>query len=277
MNLVAEAKERLPRPIRAILRPLYWRLFDLKLFIWLSLKRPEKQERLIHEGNWDNLVILDACRYDYFENEYGNFLNGKLKPIYSPSSNTYSWLRKVFNGWHNVTIYSAHPALNSLGIERGGYRALPHFRKIVDIWDRGWDEKLSTVPSEEVNKAVLEDINRGAFKGKNIIWYIQPHFPWIGKTKLTAFSRDWNDKDLVWQIWEKIRKGEIAKEKLREAYRDNLRLVIQSVSELIPHLDGKTVITSDHGELLGELGMFEHPSNIKAKELREVPWLEVEK
>ena len=166
--------------------------------------------------------------------------------------------------------------MNSLGIERSGYKASPHFRKIVDIWKKGWVEELSTVPPEEVNKVVLKDITKGLFKGRNIIWYMQPHAPWIGKTKLTGFGEGWDDKESLHEIWAKIRKGEIDKKKLREAYRDNLRLVLKSVSELVPYLNGKTVITSDHGELLGEYGMFEHPPNWKVKELRVVPWLEVE-
>ncbi len=160
----------------------------------LCLMKVRKQKHLIHKGDWDIIIILDACRYDYFKEEYKNFLSGELKKAHSPGSNTYTWLRLVFNKWYNITLYSAHPALNSLGIERAGYKALPHFRKIVDIWNKGWVKELSTVPSEEVNKTVLEDVKRGALKGKNIIWYMQPHAPWIGNTKLTGFGKGWNDK-----------------------------------------------------------------------------------
>lgn len=40
--------------------------------------------------------------------------------------------------------------------------------------------------------------------------------------------------------------------KLRKAYAFNLMIVLEFVGILIHHLDGKIIITSDHGEFLGE-------------------------
>jgi hypothetical protein len=251
--------------------------FLLRPFEELALKNHEKQEHLIHGTSWDNLIILDACRYDYFEREYDRFIEGELRKVRSPASNTYTWLKRVFNKRHDVTVYGSHPVLNSLGIRRYGYTAQPHFKRIVDVWKWGWDKSLGTVPPGEVNKSVLADIKSGSFRGRNIIWYMQPHAPWIGETRLTEYSEGWDDKRHVYELWKKIIRGEISADILRQAYRDNLRLVLQNVSELIPYLDGKTIVTSDHGELLGERGMFEHPRYSKLRALCEVPWLVVER
>ena len=72
---------------------------------------------------------------------------------------------------------------------------------------------------------------------------------------------------------------------LKEAYRDNLRLVLKHAADLVPMLEGKVVITSDHGEALGEHGLFLHPLfrpyfphrswGLAVAELRIVPWFEV--
>lgn len=33
--------------------------------------RLRSQKRLIHETDWDTLIVLDACRYGYFKEVYG--------------------------------------------------------------------------------------------------------------------------------------------------------------------------------------------------------------
>ncbi|RLI40500.1 hypothetical protein DRO64_08910, partial [Candidatus Bathyarchaeota archaeon] len=63
--------------------------------------------------------------------------------------------------------------------------------------------------------------------------------------------------------------------RLREAYRDNLRLVLEYVNKIVKETEGGIIITSDHGEMLGEYRLFLHPCRIECKILRLVPWLEV--
>lgn len=67
-------------------------------------------------------------------------------------------------------------------------------------------------------------------------------------------------------------KDKIPKDEIIEAYEENLEIVLQHAEELAENLDGKTVITADHGELLGEKGLFSHPNKFEAKKLRKVPW-----
>ena len=67
----------------------------------------------------------------------------------------------------------------------------------------------------------------------------------------------------------------ISRKKSLYYYEDNLRIVLKSISNLIDDLDGKTVITSDHGEAFGEQGIWEHPLETHIPVLIEVPWLEV--
>jgi hypothetical protein len=63
-----------------------------------------------------------------------------------------------------------------------------------------------------------------------------------------------------------------------EVYRENLRIVLDYIEEFIESVDGKSVVTADHGELLGDskLQRYGHPEGVYLPELRIVPWLSVE-
>jgi hypothetical protein len=64
---------------------------------------------------------------------------------------------------------------------------------------------------------------------------------------------------------------------LRAAYQTNLEIVLAAVADLIRFMSGRIIITSDHGELLGEGGRYSHFVGSERPELIEVPWLIVEK
>lgn len=66
------------------------------------------------------------------------------------------------------------------------------------------------------------------------------------------------------------------RETLMDYYEDNLRLGLEQARELSKELDGKVVITADHGEAFGEQGVWEHHIETHIPALVEVPWLEVE-
>ncbi|MBA7497138.1 hypothetical protein ES702_07748 [subsurface metagenome] len=261
------------------------------------------QYELIHNTKWDNLIILDAARFDYFEREYSKFLKGKLEKAISPATCTVDWMKKVWNERYDLTYVSTWPCVNSKRIPCSysirlpggktktiiGYKGWEHFSKIIDVWDFGWVDKLGTIPPWNVNKAVLKEGGRQ----RMVIHYMQPHMPYIGETKITfpmlkpnlagegaGFSR----------MSKKIREKKVELETLKRAYVDNLRLVLKWVAKLTPSLKGKTVITADHGELFRDLyhggivGPW-HPSARaialrgrgvgKDPRLREVPWFTV--
>lgn len=67
------------------------------------------KEQEITEGKWDILIILDACRYDFFRKVYGNYLPGHLKKRKSRGSGTTEWLAKTFKEVYDITYISANP------------------------------------------------------------------------------------------------------------------------------------------------------------------------
>jgi len=101
----------------------------------------------------------------------------------------------------------------------------------------------------------------------------------------------------TWELRDKVKLPPISpmdvvrrkygKECLIDAYRENLKIVLDYVAKLCKKFPRKKiVITSDHGELLGEEDAYEHPNgpidkifnNLfpkRKKILQEVPWLRV--
>jgi len=291
----------------------------------------------VMEENWDYLIILDACRYDYFRDMYQNHFSGKLESKLSPGSCTPEWCKKSFPKRYRHVIYvSGNPYINSK-TKVGAFDARKHFCRIIDVWDFGWSSELGTVLPEKINGTTLRFVKKFPEK-RFIVHYLQPHPPYISskfRTKgyptpnikgkqvlqgiqgslgsgtierfINAISRaavyarvrsaliaDMTAKfGLVENSW-KLR--EILKlpptspldtirrvygtEGLREAYKENLRIVLSSVAELCNKLlhrepSRNIVITSDHGEALGEKGIYSHFLNSKNPILLNVPWFKV--
>ncbi|MFW5902862.1 MAG: hypothetical protein ACOCTT_03170, partial [archaeon] len=276
----------------------------------------------------DYLIILDACRYDYFKEQYKNYKNlrkGKLEKRKSRGSNTTEWLFKTFKKpIKNSTYISTSPWINSKGItfkervtkdnknniSNKDWKPTKYFDNIIDVWKNRWNSEIGTVTPEEVNKAVKNNLNNE----KTIIHYMQPHEPYLAYYTKTnknqalfrkIFNKFWSKigekifiKILpIWNrlprktrisirkiigkkentsLFEKFRKEDRIDE-LKNYYSENLKLVLEQVSRLIEDIDGKIIITADHGEAFGEQGEWKHPLKSDNPVLREVPWLEIDK
>lgn len=229
------------------------------------------------------LIILDACRFDRFQENYSGYVNGDLKPVYSGGRLTFEYVRECFPDYYEVDYISGAIPVNGTDLEFDDeevqdlyqdYRPKNHFKQIVDVWKTGWDEELGTVPAEQVTKAAIQNMD----KDRMVIHYFQPHAPYIGERSEVLDGRTQPGKGEPGdkQVWERVRSGEISRRELQVLYEDNLRLVLSEVERLLPFLEDKdrVVVTSDHGEMLGEYGLFGHHF-IEHPKIREVPWLEI--
>jgi len=227
---------------------------------------------VLDEG-WDTLLILDACRYDTFAEVHS--LPGTLEKRTSVGANTYEWLRGTFDGRDpRDTVYvTANPQLYR--IRNGVYDVDESidvtFYDTVEVWQDGWDDEVRTVRPETVAEATREALAENPNK-RLIVHFIQPHFPFIGPT-----GREHFDLDSLNFSWEDH--SDIPTDVLRRAYRENLELALPVVDDLLADLDGKTVVTADHGEALGErdrplpVRLFAHRLGHYADVLVGVPWL----
>lgn len=251
------------------------------------------QLELLDETEWDNLLILDACRYDAFEKFYPRYLKGELTKTQALSSCTETWLAKNWRGYYDLTYVSGNPYVNSAGVpirkydnDKGGimnnYIAKDHFKRVIDVWDFGWDTQLNTVPPKAMNDAILKLTSRTDL----VAHYVQPHWPYIGKTRVITGSGQrlranvrrnfYPTKPLEKYTPQGTPKNPQFVAQNRRAYEDNLKLVLSWVAIVTPHLKGTTIISADHGELLGESNLFNHPCFFDHPLLRTVPWFKVQ-
>lgn len=246
--------------------PIHWNktLYHLYIrLVALPFKIKPHDGIAVMEQEWDNLLVLDACRYDTFQKL--NTIPGDLQNVKSRATSTPQWLKRNFTDTYDNVVYVAgNPYVSDLAND-GYFNAEDHFHHVEHVWDTGWDDDLHTVPPEAINEAARRMQEKYPDR-RLILHYMQPHEPFIGDTNfLHIEERGW---DRVKQVW--------FHPDLKQAYDDNLRLVLDAVDDLLPHLEGKIVITADHGELFGTYGLIRHPKDVFLKTLYEVPWLVIE-
>lgn len=228
-------------------------------------------------------MILDACRYDVFEETISDYMDGRLKRALSPGSATISWLRRTWYApfYEDIIYIAANPFIGS-AILRYRFDPRERFSRVVEVWRDRWSDKYITVPPWAVNgyvKRVLFSLrarNVLGLRGKPkrhrlVIHYMQPHFPYMASEAIIrALKGAYRKCPELPGSWLPIiamfsppqaRKGLSPLTRyVRRCYTDTLRLVLRYVAELTTELNVRNIlITADHGELLGEYGLFLHP------------------
>jgi hypothetical protein len=223
--------------------------------------------------DWDNLIILDAYRYDYFK-KYSRF-EGNLRQEFSRGNRSGEFLRQNFSDeqLHDTVYITANPHATVLDEDT--------FYTIEFLLDR-WDSEVGVVLPDDVTDAAINAEKKYPNK-RLIVHYMQPHDPHLGETAKTYRERTDLSTEATHSSFPETRfprlftEGEISKEELEKAYVETIRIVEDSVEDLLSELTGKTIISSDHGENLGEerFGQIYLEHSIDTKECRFVPWLEL--
>jgi len=154
----------------------------------------------------------------------------------------------------------------------------------------GWHPKA-------VYESAIEAIEEYPNK-RRIIHFMQPHDPYIGSKAETLpneveerenvifrkrrqmAGEDIQSEETLGSLRSAAARGYISHGQVHEVYIENLDIVLDHVQDLLSELNGKVVITADHGELLGAgrftLNKYGHPIGVYQSELRIVPWLEID-
>ena len=228
-----------------------------------------------HEGtdvfaneDWDNLIILDACRYDVYAD-----MTPFEGPVERRTSRGTSSDQFVYGNFHGKTLHNVAYV--------SGNRWYPHLREsgklsaeVHAYHDIERDAFDGYVPSpEKATEAALEMAGRHPRK-RLVVHYMQPHKPYFGEYR-DVFTYDTEEDYGLRGV---MRTFDVDPELLLPAYRENLAVAFDHVQRLVDELDGKTVITSDHGEMLGDrlspipVRWYGHPSRVYIDELATVPW-----
>lgn len=249
---------------------LHWHLRGLVTDVnrlWHRRVRSPPEGTDFMAEDWDTLVLLDACRFDVFSEV--NWIEGDLQSRLSPGTDSHEFLQGTFAGrqFHDTVYVTANPY--STGIEDGTFHAQ------ISLLDETWDDDLETVTPDDVLEAAIQAHEDYPNK-RVIVHFMQPHGPF-----LSEFGRT------VWENLEYCRgqyapEPRVSRDELRRAYRENLQYVLERVETLLDEIEGRTVISADHGELLGErqrpipIRGYEHKRHLYLPGLREVPWHAVE-
>ena len=231
----------------------------------------------VMEEDWDNLILLDACRYDMFADRVD--LDGDLQSRISLGSTSEEFLERNFGDgtFHDTVYVNTNPYVPRLGLDDGTFHA------VIDLLEE-WDPEFQTVHPETVVEAARDA--HAEFPNKRlVVHFMQPHVPFIGEIGKQIPAKGWGsdqvDGELTGKtVWQQLRDGSYDDEDLVwKAYYENLDIVISYVDDLLDELSGKTVISADHGNLVGERlypivsrGKYGHYYGIYTPELVKVPW-----
>ena len=233
----------------------------------------------VMDQDWDNLLIMDAARYDISLKKFNRSFDVEAK--FSKGSWSGEFIDKNFTGKYHDTIYiTANPHLDR--VESGT------FYLAINLLKKEWDSKYRTVRPEdaaEVARTVKDDHPNKRI----IVHFMQPHFPFINKNSERIQQQGIEDHlpnqdqksepnpwfDLLWG-------DENNPKEVIKAYISNYDTIVPIVQELGKDMHGKSIITSDHGNLLGErlfpipIKGYGHPIGLHKPELLKVPWIKID-
>lgn len=263
--------------------PFWWRerIFEFLVGPFHTNVYPRRTGSVrVMDEDWDTLVVLDACRADLFAERARVPTYDDYRTVTSRGSTTREWVRQNFAGGDfGDTIYvTANPYVSR--------EAGDAFHELVECWLEDFDETRKTVPPE----AVVDAAKRAheEYPDKRVVVHLmQPHHPFVGDHELTfagwqiegeSHGGQEAERERPYTPWDALWMGRVSKEDLWRAYGDNLSLALDAVDELLDAVEGRVVLTSDHGNMLGErtfplpLRVYGHPKGIRNRELVEVPW-----
>jgi hypothetical protein len=241
---------------------------------------PSVPELDLMAEDWDNAIILDACRFDQFESMSN--LDGQLEERISLGASSPEFIEQTFSDatYHDTVCVTANPHYRRLGYA-------DTFHDLIDVWDFGWDDEHKTVLPGTMVEAAIDAQERYPQK-RLLIHFMQPHYPFIGPSgekidKQRTFGQapreGFTSEDTYDSVWERLDRGELSESLVIDAYNENLEIALPHVESLLDSLEGRSVVTADHGNLLGEKvppfrkPVYGHPTYVYAEGVRNVPYL----
>lgn len=248
----------------------------------------------IWSREWDVCCVLDACRVDTFQqvaSETSWLDERDVSTMWSVGSASPEWIDRTFApefddhletaAYITANPFSAKPEERAAGARSG---TLPldsnRFAVLNEVWRHGWEhDPISTVPPRTLTDRVIDVWRRREEFGveRVVVHYMQPHIPfrsrpeWFGEREnLDIFGE--GTKEAGTSPWKRVRDGETPRDEFLRAYRDNLSWVLEDVDILRHNLDADIALTSDHGNGIGEWGVWSHPPESPFACVRKVPW-----
>lgn len=266
----------------------------------------------IFERDWDLLVNLDACRVDALRSvsDLVPFVDD-VERMWSVGSHSLEWSLKTFRDAYRDDIEdTAFVCRNSLPdkvlvdqIHENGQSvhaeldqgapdwvtvtadAFAHYelvRPIANHEDSVFHPDSRIVPHVATDRAIA--VGREVDFDRMIVHYNSPHLRFV------TDGIDWSADEMSMETlmdgpdpvrdlepeeksYEPAERGDVSRERMWELYRAELRFILDYVEILLENVDAETaIITADHGEALGEMGIWGHPFGWPFPPVKTVPW-----
>ncbi|WP_147376628.1 alkaline phosphatase family protein [Halopiger aswanensis] len=240
------------------------------------------------QKDWDNLLLLDACRYDILQ----SLADREIEKIVSVGGRSSEFIEEAMNGkeLYDTVYISSNPHVE-MTLDDGV------FHDVIKTYGESWKNQRTNDHTkfhpENVYNIAKDNIE--SYSDKYIVvHFMQPHGPYFGekakhlRQELASeynirFTRlpdtEENGKKQYADLMYAAKDGYLSAAQIHEVYIENLKLVLEYAEKLANELNGKTVISSDHGENLGNPGGVFSPKyghNGYSPEVRFVPWMEFE-
>lgn len=230
----------------------------------------------VFDEDWDTLLLLDACRYDVFVTT--SSLPGELSRVTSRGSNTVEFLRGNVAGRDlRDTVYvTANPQYRRYQDELEA-----EFHAVYDVWRTdGWDDEFNTVLPGTTTDRALDAAERHPNK-RILVHYIQPHYPFLDPDTTFDKRHLHNEGGETIDFWHEIMFDQLDVDagEVWRLYQRSLARSLPEVERFVNRVEGKHVVTSDHGNVVGErawpvpIREWGHPESTYIDELVTVPWL----
>lgn len=165
-------------------------------------------------------------------------------------------------------LYRGKPAWNPVTPDE--------FARIEHVWPVQVGENTDSlhpesphIPHVVTDRAIA--VGRNVDASRLIVHYSLPHSPFISDALdgRPLEPHETNDYD------EAVKNGNATVDDIFKAYVGNVRLALEYVEILLTNIDAeRAVITADHGEALGERGLFGHAYGVPHPVMKKVPWVE---
>ena len=229
----------------------------------------------VWERDWDVLLVLDACRLDLMRevaDEY-DFLGGpeNVGSLWSVGSKSNEWMERTFTAEYADEVERSAYVTGNPFTSKVTFDPAPAV--LDEVWRYAWDDEVRTVPPRPMTDRAIatwreEDVDR------MVVHYMQPHGPFLSRPDMGTYRTPDDFGQGFSSLWGEAGRT-IPMSEVWEAYRDNLRRVLDDVALLLENLDApKVAISADHGNAVGEWGVYGHPGDVLLPCIRRVPWVE---